>query len=157
MRRTQRGFTLVEVMLSVAISATCLMGLTNLQVSAKRANGRSRELSLATALAQSKLEQVAQMDLLLLKRVRSYPEWASWRTEVTGGPDETGQLVAGKAPTPITVTVDVSVPVIYLGGVTAITVTVCACWSEAGEQLDQCAPTNDRRVHRLEFRSQRVS
>ncbi len=157
MVRAQAGFTLLEVMLSVAISATCLLGLTNLQISAQRANVRSRDLSLASAMAQSKLEEIARMDMLLLQRVRSDPTWASWRTEVIGGPDADGRIPAGMAPTPITLTVDLSMPAVSLGGVTMVTVNVFACWSEGGARLSSCAPSTDPNFHRLQFAIQKAS
>ena len=52
-----RGFTLIELMIAMALSMVGLLGLLALQTSAIRGNGLSRNFQEATALAQDKLEE----------------------------------------------------------------------------------------------------
>jgi prepilin-type N-terminal cleavage/methylation domain-containing protein len=58
MRRRDRGFTLVELLIALAISMVGLIGLMALQMVAIRSNASSRNFAEATALAQEKLEQL---------------------------------------------------------------------------------------------------
>ena len=57
-RRKDRGFTLVELLIALAISMVGLLGLMALQMIAIRANGASRNFAEAVSLAQEKLEML---------------------------------------------------------------------------------------------------
>ncbi len=54
----QAGFTLVEIMVALAILLCGLLVLGGMQLSAIRANAQARRLTEATALVQTKLEEL---------------------------------------------------------------------------------------------------
>ena len=54
----QRGFTLIELMIAMALSTIGLIGLMKLQLVAINANGTSRNISEASGLAQERLEML---------------------------------------------------------------------------------------------------
>ncbi|HEV8267364.1 MAG TPA: prepilin-type N-terminal cleavage/methylation domain-containing protein [Thermoanaerobaculia bacterium] len=56
--RRDRGFSLVEVLISLFILATGLLGLLPLYVMGARANASSNQLSAVNAMAREKLEQL---------------------------------------------------------------------------------------------------
>jgi len=58
----QSGFTLIEVMIALVILAVGLLALATMQIVSIRANAFSSEMTYATMLAQSKLEQIRNMD-----------------------------------------------------------------------------------------------
>jgi prepilin-type N-terminal cleavage/methylation domain-containing protein len=53
-----RGFTMVELLIALALSMVGLLGLLALQMTAVKGNANSRNYAEATALAQEKLEQL---------------------------------------------------------------------------------------------------
>jgi prepilin-type N-terminal cleavage/methylation domain-containing protein len=55
-RSRQRGFTLVELLISMGLSMVGLLGLMTLQVIAVRGNMSSRNFAEATSLAQERIE-----------------------------------------------------------------------------------------------------
>jgi type IV pilus assembly protein PilV len=55
------GFTLIEVMIALVILATGLLALMTMQIVAIRANAFSSEMTYASMLAQSRLEQIRNM------------------------------------------------------------------------------------------------
>jgi len=57
----QRGFTLVEVVIALAILAVSMSMLMTTQAASVRNAGKSRELTLATLLARSKLIDIEQL------------------------------------------------------------------------------------------------
>jgi type IV pilus modification protein PilV len=57
-RKRDKGFTLVELLIALAISLVGLMGLMALQLLAVRSNANSRNFAEATALAQEKIESL---------------------------------------------------------------------------------------------------
>jgi prepilin-type N-terminal cleavage/methylation domain-containing protein len=57
-RKKQKGFTLVEILIALALSLVGLMGLMALQLLAVRSNANSRNFAEATALAQEKIESL---------------------------------------------------------------------------------------------------
>jgi prepilin-type N-terminal cleavage/methylation domain-containing protein len=72
-----KGFTLVELLIAMALSVVGLLGLLALQSAAIRGNGLSRNFQEATALAQDKLEEkmtVPFANLLSGTVVESSPE-----------------------------------------------------------------------------------
>jgi prepilin-type N-terminal cleavage/methylation domain-containing protein len=58
MVKRERGFTLVELLIALALSMIGLLGLMALQISAIKGNASSRNFAEATALAQEKLEKL---------------------------------------------------------------------------------------------------
>lgn len=57
-RRRQRGLTLVESMISLAIFAWVLSGLSMLMISSMRSNSNAKRYTVASALAQGKIESL---------------------------------------------------------------------------------------------------
>jgi prepilin-type N-terminal cleavage/methylation domain-containing protein len=58
MRRQHRGFSLVEVLVALAILAIGLLAIAQLQSALFRSSGQARAFSAATALAKDKIEQL---------------------------------------------------------------------------------------------------
>lgn len=58
--RTQAGFTLLEVVIALAIMAVTIGALLEAQVSSLAAAGRSRDVTIATLLARSKMIDIEQ-------------------------------------------------------------------------------------------------
>ena len=56
-----KGFTLIEVMIAVVILAAGLLALATMQIVSIRSNAFSTEMTYATMLAQSRLEQFRNM------------------------------------------------------------------------------------------------
>ena len=61
-RRQSQGFTLIEVMIALIILAVGLLALMTMQIVSIRANAFSSEMTYASMLAQSRLEQLRNMD-----------------------------------------------------------------------------------------------
>ncbi|HET8936004.1 MAG TPA: prepilin-type N-terminal cleavage/methylation domain-containing protein [Polyangiales bacterium] len=78
MRR--QGFTLVEVMVALAVMTISAMGLFALQGQATRANGRARDITMATQIAQNIIERL-KMDGL------------AWNTITPGDVTDLGSTV----------------------------------------------------------------
>jgi type IV pilus assembly protein PilV len=57
-RKNQKGFTLVEVMISMVILAVGVLGLAPLMVLSIYSNTYSQDLTRATAVAQDRIEQL---------------------------------------------------------------------------------------------------
>lgn len=58
MKRGESGFTLLEVMISIAILAVSLMAIFNLQSTSLIGSARAQRISIATLLARQKMAQV---------------------------------------------------------------------------------------------------
>lgn len=58
MRSNQRGFTLLEVMVSIAILAVSLMAIYSLQSTSLMGSARSQKTAVCTQLARMKMDQV---------------------------------------------------------------------------------------------------
>lgn len=58
MRRTEAGFTMIEVMVAMLLTAIAIIGILALFMSQRKASGYSRHTTEATVLAQDKLEQL---------------------------------------------------------------------------------------------------
>jgi prepilin-type N-terminal cleavage/methylation domain-containing protein len=56
--RSQRGFTMIEVMVSLLLTAVAVMGILGVYLAQTRASSFSRHTSEAVILAQDKLEQL---------------------------------------------------------------------------------------------------
>ena len=78
-KNAQSGFSLIEMMVAVMILAVGLLGLAQLQITAIKANAQSSSVSVANALAQKVVEDIAAMsagDLIFSENTD--PPWASW-------------------------------------------------------------------------------
>jgi prepilin-type N-terminal cleavage/methylation domain-containing protein len=62
-RRTERGFTMVEVMIAILLTAIAVVGIMALFMTETRASSYSRHSTEATALAADKLEKLRTMSL----------------------------------------------------------------------------------------------
>jgi Tfp pilus assembly protein PilV len=60
-RRTERGFTMVEVMIAILLTAIAVIGIMALFMTETRASSYSRHSTEATALAADKLEKLRTM------------------------------------------------------------------------------------------------
>jgi len=58
MRRSEAGFTLIEVMVAMLLTAVAIIGILALFMSQSRASGFSRHATEGTALCEDKLEQL---------------------------------------------------------------------------------------------------
>ena len=59
--KRQSGFTLIEVMIALVILAAGILALATMQIVSIRTNAFSSEMTYATMLAQSRLEQIRNM------------------------------------------------------------------------------------------------
>lgn len=106
MIRRQRGFTLVELLISLALATVGLLGMLALVGVAIRGNAVSRELTEATGIAQATLETAE------LTPFASLPTLAGTRDDVSPTGDGSRsfyqvvtQVAAGASTTTVTVTV----------------------------------------------------
>jgi prepilin-type N-terminal cleavage/methylation domain-containing protein len=67
-RRSRRGFTLIEVMVSLGIMMIGAMAVIGLQMQTMRANGYARQLTTATQIAQIWVERIKQDACLWTQR-----------------------------------------------------------------------------------------
>jgi Tfp pilus assembly protein PilV len=58
MRRQEQGFTMIEVMVAMLLTAIAIIGILALFMSQTKASGFSRHATEATALCEDKLEQL---------------------------------------------------------------------------------------------------
>ena len=77
MKQNAGGFTLIEVLVAMSLIALVIVGLTSMGVTTIQADTHSRRQSVATSLAQAKLE-----DLRVLRR--SNADWAAGSHSETG-------------------------------------------------------------------------
>lgn len=70
MRKRRAGFTLIEVMIGLAVMAIALLGLAQLTIMSLANNKRSGEISTATYLAQ---EQINYLRGLTLAELNAFP------------------------------------------------------------------------------------
>jgi type IV pilus assembly protein PilV len=62
----QRGFSLVEVLISMLIMGVGLLGMNSMIVSVMRATAQSKEISTATVLLQDKMENLKNTSVSVL-------------------------------------------------------------------------------------------
>jgi type IV pilus assembly protein PilV len=62
--RDQGGFTLLEVMIALVVLAIGLLGLASLQIMAIKGNSYGQQMTVASTLAQSQLEQLRRTTLV---------------------------------------------------------------------------------------------
>jgi prepilin-type N-terminal cleavage/methylation domain-containing protein len=60
-RRYAKGFTLIEIMVAIALLSIGLLGMAGLTVGIMRGNALSSEVTTATALAQAKMEDIKRV------------------------------------------------------------------------------------------------
>ncbi|MCB2020350.1 MAG: prepilin-type N-terminal cleavage/methylation domain-containing protein [Burkholderiaceae bacterium] len=63
-RRTERGFTLIEVMMALAILTVGAVGILSLQQAATRGNSEARQMTLATEVNRAWLERIRRDSLM---------------------------------------------------------------------------------------------
>lgn len=64
MKRSERGFTMVEVLVAVLLTAIAMTGMLGLYAAGTRAAGGSRHVSEATVLAQDEIERLRTSALI---------------------------------------------------------------------------------------------
>lgn len=131
-RRTGRGFTLLEVMVALAILATSLLALSDVVAGALRNEVRARNLQVATLLARGKMAEL-----------EDHYEWKGFKT---GDESEEGAFEAEGHPE-IRWRVEVTAPASSLDGdqiVRAIT----------GGGLEELLPPPDQAPHLAPFQAQ---
>jgi type IV pilus assembly protein PilV len=62
LRRKSQGFTLIEVMIALVVLAAGILALATMQIVSIRSNAFSSEMTSATMVALSRLEQLRNMD-----------------------------------------------------------------------------------------------
>ena len=87
MRPREAGFTIIEVLMAVAIMAIALSGIALTGIVSMQADTRGHLASAATTLAQAKLDQ-------LRNTLRDDPEWSEGAHQ-ENSLDENGNSVAG--------------------------------------------------------------
>lgn len=60
-RRSQKGFSLVEVLICMVIVAVGLLALAGMQITSIKGNALSRKVTQATVLAQNKMEELKRL------------------------------------------------------------------------------------------------
>jgi prepilin-type N-terminal cleavage/methylation domain-containing protein len=70
-----KGFTLIEVLISLAILSISLLGLWSLHISATHSNVLSQRMSEATSLADQKIEELRAADFNLLACGQDTPQF----------------------------------------------------------------------------------
>jgi len=59
--KSDRGFTIVEVLIAIAILSIALLGMAGLTMGIMTGNEHSKNLTTATALAQDKMEEIKRL------------------------------------------------------------------------------------------------
>jgi len=60
--QSERGFTLIEVLVAIVILSVGLLGMATLTIAIIQGNKLSNDLTTATTLAQDKMEDIRRMD-----------------------------------------------------------------------------------------------
>ncbi|MEW5800822.1 MAG: type II secretion system protein [bacterium] len=102
----EEGFTLVELLVSLAILALALRGIGNIIVTASRSNGMSRKITLACNLCQAKIEAIKALGYSAI--ADSQECGIDERGESGGGFDRTVTAVTGPVSDTKLITVTVS-------------------------------------------------
>ena len=114
MNRTQKGFTLIECLVSIMVFFTAVMGLSAVTIMVVKGNSFSTAMTVATALATDKIEGLQNI---------SYQDVAS------GGPETLQTVftrrwtVTNNSPVPNTKTIAVTVSWLWLGLTRNVTLT----------------------------------
>jgi prepilin-type N-terminal cleavage/methylation domain-containing protein len=132
--RSDGGFTLIELMIAMALSTIGLIGLIALQSIAIRGNMMSRNLSEAIGIAQAQIEQAERTPYASLPAL---VEGACAIYHAPSAPSCTGAPSTQVAPDPHTTTQKVytrctAVNVDNVANVTTLQVSVC--WQDGGNQ-----------------------
>jgi prepilin-type N-terminal cleavage/methylation domain-containing protein len=87
-RRRSSGFTLMELLIVMALMLVALLGLLGLQIVAVRANGNARALTEATVLAQDRIESLERTPFAQLPATGTVvePQLGPQGVAVAGGP-----------------------------------------------------------------------
>lgn len=114
-RRRDAGFTMIEVMIAVLLTALAVIGVIALFRVETRASGYSRHGTEAAVLAQDKLEEL---------RTLAAPAADSTTTEATL--DDLGQTVTGGMYTRVSTIAVSTDPAVY-------NISVAVSWDESGD------------------------
>jgi Tfp pilus assembly protein PilV len=126
MRSRQAGFTIVEVMIALLLTAIAIMGIIGLYVTTTRASGFTRHTTEASVLAEDKVE-----------KLRTLTPASSIPTPVTeAGIDPEGKTGTGGI---YTLTYTVTIP----GGSTFANVQVIVTWVD--DAITHTVTVNSRR------------
>jgi prepilin-type N-terminal cleavage/methylation domain-containing protein len=109
-RRSESGFTLIEMLQAVALSAIGLLALSSLTVGTIHANAKARRITTAATLGQAKMEEIRNLNF----------------TEIVDGSDE---VTDTEVPYSRTWEVCVNCPI---SGAKEVTLTVH--WTDQGTQ-----------------------
>ncbi len=124
-KNSQSGFSLIELLLAMMILAVGLLGLAQLQITAITANAQSDSITVANALAQKAIEDIAAMsaDEAIFSTAVTGATWAGspFTVEGAGAYNVTYDVVPNYPPaTPVTGLSQITIHVASAGAVANI-------------------------------------
>jgi len=87
--RTQKGFTLIEIMIALVVLLTGILGVMSMQYYAVSGNSSSREMRVATSLSQQLVEQLKSTPYANLASSANPDPVPMAETTISGGIDYT--------------------------------------------------------------------
>lgn len=106
MEKRDSGFTLVEVLIAMAILSVGILGIAGLAGTAVKSSGYSKSLTQATNLAQDRIEALMSVDYLNIQASDSLTSRADLRRTCTGPVGPANRPVYTCTPTSNTITID---------------------------------------------------